>query len=78
MPTEERGDKIGGAEDIKAAAQDRAGDAIQSGENPGHLGAVDAEMGGDGSVKALGYEDRAGVGLGRCLRGCGSVDGGQD
>jgi len=66
VPTEQRGDEIGGAEDVEDAANHRAGDAVGDGEGPCHLGFVDREMRGDGPVAALGYQDGgAGVSLGR-------------
>ena len=70
MPAEEWRDEVGGAEDVEAAAQDGARDTVQGGEDPGYLGAVDAEMGGDRAVEALGSENRVGVGFGGGL-GCG-------
>lgn len=73
MPAKERGDQICRAEDIEAAAKDGAGDAVQRRERPAQLWAIDSEMGGYGSVEALGGEDGVCVGCGCALGCCGSL-----
>ena len=47
MPAEEGGDEVGSAEDVDAAAERGAGDAVESAAVPGYLRSVDSEMGGD-------------------------------
>ena len=50
MPAQQWGDEVGGAEEIEAAAQERAGDTVQRREIPCYLGFVDCEMWRDGTV----------------------------
>ncbi len=74
VPAEERRDEVGGAEEVEAAAQHGAGDAVQGREGPAHLGPVDAQVGRHGAMEALGGEDGVGVGFGGGL-GCGGSSG---
>lgn len=60
MPSEERGDEVGGAKDIETAGEDGAGDAGEGGAVPGYLRAVDGEVRGDGAVETLAFEDAVG------------------
>ena len=71
MPSEQRREEVRGAEDVEAAAEDGACDAVQPGRVPGYLRAVDAEVRGYGTFQALGGEDAVGVGGfgGGCLGG---------
>lgn len=61
MPAKERQDEVCGAEDVEPPTEHRAGDAIEGGAIPGDLGAVDGEVGGDGAVKTLLFEDGVGA-----------------
>lgn len=62
MPSQQRGGQVGGTEDVEAAGEDAAGDAVEGGCVPGDLGLVDRQVRGDGTVEALGGEDGVGVG----------------
>ncbi len=62
MPSQQRGDEVRGAEDVEASGEGAAGDAVEGGCVPGHLGLVDCQVGGDGAVQALGGEDGVRVG----------------
>jgi hypothetical protein len=64
VQAEERGDQIGEAEDVKAAAEDGPGDAIERRTDPGDLRPVDGEVGRDGAVEALLDEDFVAFALG--------------
>lgn len=57
MPAEERCDKICGTKDVDYSRQSGTGDTVEGGKVPGYLWSVDAEMGGDGTLAALGGED---------------------
>lgn len=70
MPAEQGRDEVGGAEDVEAAGEDGAGNAVQPGQEPGYLRTVDLQVGGDGAVEALRGEDRVRVGGAGGL-GCG-------
>lgn len=61
MPSQQRRDEVGCAEDVEAAGEDGTGDAVEAGGDPGDLGLVDGEVGGDGAEAALGGEDRVGL-----------------
>ena len=71
VPAQQRRNQVRGAENVEAAREDAAGDAVEAGRVPGYLGLVDGEVRGDGAVAALGDEDGVLVrGLRRlCLRG---------
>ncbi len=76
MPAHQRRDQVGGAEDVEAAAERRAGDAVERGSVPGYLRFVDGEVRGYGPVEALLHEDFVRVGrfdVGCCYGsvGCG-------
>ena len=75
MPAEKRSDEVGGAEDVKGAGEDGASDAVEDGEVPGYLGAVNGEVWRSGAVEALFLEDggggSGGRGTGRWGLGCG-------
>jgi len=73
MPAEEGCDEVGGAEDVEGSGQSDAGEAVEAGKNPRYLGLVNAEMGGDGAVAALGGEDAISLVAGDCGCGCGSI-----
>lgn len=62
MPAEQWRDEVGGTEDVEAAGEDGAGNAVERGENPGYLWAVDGQMRGGGAVLALLDEDFVRVG----------------
>ena len=62
--SQQGGYEVGGAEDVEAAADDAAGDAVEDRQNPGGLWLVDGEMGRYGPELALGDEDFVGVGDG--------------
>ena len=71
VPAEQRGDEVGGAEDVEAAGESGARDAVHDGQDPWDLGLVDGEVGGVGPVLALGDEDGVAFvfgGGGRCGR----------
>lgn len=70
MPSESRGDEIRGAEDVEAPAKDGSCYAVCDAAVPRYLRAVNGEMGRDGAIEALVFEDRVGV-LGGDGRGCG-------
>lgn len=74
MPARQRRDEVGGAEDVEAAAEDAARDAVERRSVPGYLRAVDGEVRGDGAVAALGGEDLLRVGRLEGL-GCGGSGG---
>ena len=50
MPPEQGRDEVCGAEDVEAAGEGAAGDAVEGGGVPGHLRLVDCQVGGDGAV----------------------------
>ena len=60
VPSKQRSAEICGAEDVKPAAEDRAGDPVERGEIPRDLRFVDSQMGRDGTVAALLFKDRVG------------------
>ena len=73
VPSEVGCGEVQSAVDVKAAAQDGAGDAVVDGQVPGDLWAVDAEMRRDGAVQTLLDEDLvAGLLIGNGLRRNGS------
>ncbi len=41
MPAKQGGDEISGTEEVEAAGEDGARDAVEGGERPGDLGLVD-------------------------------------
>ncbi len=61
MPPKQGGGEVGGAEDVKTAAEDGAGYAVKGRCVPRHLRLVDGEMRGDGALAALGREDGVGI-----------------
>ena len=63
VPAECRGDEVCQREDVQAAGQGGAGDAVERGRVPGYLWAVDGEVGGHGAVETLFGEDVVVVGL---------------
>ena len=67
MPAKQRGHHVGGAEDVEAAGEDGARDAVHDGCVPCYLGLVDGEVWGDGAVEALFDEDGVAV---RWRHGC--------
>lgn len=67
VPAGERGDGVGGEEDVEAARQQRAGDTVERRGVPGDLRLVDAQVGGDGAAQALLLEDGVGLGGGQVL-----------
>ena len=75
MPSEERRDEIRSAKDIETPTDGDTCDAVQRGEDPGDLGLVDRQVGGDGTVFALRDEDFVRVGGGQFL-GCHCSEGG--
>ena len=75
MPAEQRRDQVRGAEDVEAAAEGRAGDAVQRRAVPGYLRLVDREVRRDGAVEALLDEDGVCVCFADRLR-CGGSGGG--
>lgn len=68
-PSRDAGEEVEDAKTIQADGEDESGDAVKAGVYPGYLGAVDGEVGGDGTVEALVDEDLGGSGG----AGCGSV-----
>ena len=58
MPAEQGRDEVGGPEDVEAAGEDGAGEAVQPGQEPGYLRTVNLQVWGDGTVEALRGEDR--------------------
>lgn len=55
VPAEEGSGEVGGAEDVEAAREAGAGEALPDGAaEEGLLLVVDIEVGGDGAVEALG------------------------
>lgn len=66
VPSEERSGEVCGAEDVEATGEDAAGDTVEDGAEPGYLGLVDAEVGGDGTVTTLGGEEVVGFLGGDC------------
>ena len=72
MPTQQRGDKVGGAKEVEGAGEREAGDAVQAGGVPSYLRTVDGEVRGDGPVAALGGEDGVRFVLGDRACGCGT------
>jgi hypothetical protein len=75
VPSEQRSNEVCGSEDVEAAGEDGASETVRDGEDPGDLWLVDCEVGGGGSVLALGDEDLVAVFGGElfCRCGCGSV-----
>ena len=63
-PPQQRRDQVPEAEDVEAAAEHAARDAVQDRRNPGDLRLVDAEVRGHGAVEALVLEDLVGFGGG--------------
>lgn len=68
VPAQQRGDEVCGAEEVEAAGEGAAGDAVRDGGVPGHLRLVDGQVRGDGPVQALRGEDGVCVGGFRGLR----------
>lgn len=60
MPAKQRRDEVCGAEDVEPPTEQRAGDAIEGRAIPGNLRAVDGEVGGDGAVEPLLFENGVG------------------
>jgi hypothetical protein len=74
VPADSRRDQVQDAENVEAAGEGDAGDAVERATVPGDLRLVDAEMGRDGAVQALFGEDRVrGLGGGHGCGGGGSV-----
>ncbi|KAI9777252.1 MAG: hypothetical protein M1839_008982 [Geoglossum umbratile] len=69
VPAEERGDEVGGGEEVERAAEERAADAVEGRAVPGDLRAVDGEVGRDGAAFALLGQDGVRGGRGESL-GC--------
>lgn len=68
VPAQHGSGEVCGRVEVQAAGEDDAGDTVGATADPGDLGAVDGEMGGDGAVLALLGEDLSwvrGVGGGR-------------
>lgn len=57
MPAEVRSDEVGGTEEVEAAGEEGACDAVQAGEVPCDLRSVDGEVRSDGALEALFGED---------------------
>lgn len=77
VPSQQRGDQVCRGEDVDAAREHTAGDAVEGGPVPGYLGFVDGQVGRNGAVQALGGEDGVGVGwLCRLCLGVGFRGGG--
>lgn len=57
MPPEQRRNEVPEAEDVEAAAERRARDAVQDGAVPCYLRPVDGEVRGDGAGETLLGED---------------------
>lgn len=76
VPAHQRRHQVGGAEGVKAPAEDGARDAVECGGVPGYLRAVDGEVWGYGPVATLGDEDCLGVGGFDGLGCCASEEGG--
>ena len=53
MPAEKGGEEIRRAENVEAAREDGASNAVQGREVPSYLGFVNGEVGGDGPIQAL-------------------------
>lgn len=49
MPAEEGRDQVGEAEEVEAAREDGAGDAVEAGQQPGNLRLVDGQVRGYGA-----------------------------
>ncbi|KAL9089668.1 MAG: hypothetical protein Q9165_005700 [Trypethelium subeluteriae] len=64
VPAKQRRDEVRGAEDVQAAREHRAGDAVQDRRDPGDLRLVDAEVRRDGPFQPLLLEDGVGGGRG--------------
>lgn len=69
MPSHQRRDQIGTAEDIESAGEDRAGNAVRDRGVPCDLGLVDGKVGRVRAELALLDEDL--VGIGGCDQGLG-------
>lgn len=69
VPAEQRGGEVSGGPEIEAAGQGNAGETVGTAANPGDLGLVDRQMGGDGAVQTL---------LGEVLGGVFRVGGGSN
>ena len=61
MPSEERGDQVGEAEEIKSPGENGACNPVESGSIPSYLRAIDGEMGRDGTTKPLLDKDLIGI-----------------
>lgn len=68
VPAEDGSDEVRDAEEVEGPGEDAPGDAVECGQVPCYLRAVDGEMGGGGTVLALLDEDFVGVGGGELLR----------
>ena len=73
MPAKQWRRHVGGTENVKAAGEDGARDAVHDGCVPCYLGLVDGEVRGDGAVETLFDENGVTVCLGHgcccCLSG---------
>lgn len=76
VPPQQRGRQVRRREDVHAAREHAAGDAVERGPVPGDLGAVDGKVRGDGAVQTLGGEDGVGGGWRGRLRLGGRFRGG--
>lgn len=61
MPAEGGCDEVGNSEQVERATQSDACDAVQTAAYPRHLGSIDGEMRGHGTMAALCCENRFGV-----------------
>lgn len=64
MPAKQGGGEVRGSESVDCSGQGGARDAVEHGEIPRYLGAVDAEMRGDGAGAALRGQEIGAGGLG--------------
>lgn len=62
VPPEHGGREVGGCEEVEGPREHDSRDTVRGGAEPGDLGSVDGEVGGDGAAGALLGEDLGGIG----------------